>query len=69
MVIHKNLYGEGKIFSTMSIPLANNNMGKYPGLIKRGIYQEDAGYRRQSYEPVSYLWIYIDPRSDSSYDD
>ena len=53
----------------MSIPLANNNMGKYPGLIKRGIYQEDAGYRRQSYEPVSYLWIYIDPRSDSSYDD
>ena len=36
MVIHKHMDGVDTRFSTMAGPLANNNLGKWLGLIRRG---------------------------------
>ena len=37
-------------------------------MIKRGSCQASYEDSRCEYEPVSYLWPYIDPNSDSSFD-
>ena len=66
MVIHKHLYGEETIFSTMYGKLVINPLGKWLVLIRRGNYKSAAGYSRWSYEPVSYLWPDADHGSDYS---
>ena len=66
IVIHKNLGGKDTIFATMTGPFLNSSLGKYLGVIRRGIYQEESEDNRWTYEPVLYLWPYVDPDSDSS---
>ena len=66
MVLHKNIDGGNTIFSTMSVPLANNHVVKWLVLIRRGAYQAVSKDSRWAYEPVSYLWPDIDPDSDFS---
>ena len=65
MVIHKYMDGVDTRFSTMAGPLANNNLGKWLGLIRRGTYQAASEYIRWAYEPLTYLWPDIEPNSDS----
>ena len=65
MVPHKHVYGVDTIFATMSGPLANNLLGKWIGLIRRGTYQAAYEYIRWAYEPVSDLWPDIEPDGDS----
>ena len=68
MVIHKNLYGEETIFSTMSGPLVNNPPRKWLVVIRRGTYQAAAEDIRWAYEPVAYFCPDVEPVSDSSDD-
>ena len=63
MVLHKNVDGAETIFSIMAGPLANNLLGKYLGVIIRGIYQAASEDNRLVYYPVSDLWPNIDPES------
>ena len=68
MVLHKHVYGEESIFVPISVPLVNNPMGKFLGMIRRGTYQslyEDSGWE---HEPVSDLWPDIEPDSEYSSD-
>ena len=66
VVLHKHVYGAYTIFSTMEGPLANSHLGKWLGVIRRGTYQAASEDSRWVYEPVSDLWPYIDPASNSS---
>ena len=68
MVIHKHVDGADTRFSTMAVPLANNPLKKYTGVIRRGFYQAASEDSRWAYEPVSDLWPDIEPYSDSSND-
>ena len=68
MVFHKYLDWVDTIFSTMTGPLANNNLEKWLGVIKRGTYQASSEDRRWAYEPVYYLLPDIEPDSDYSDD-
>ena len=68
MVLHKHVDGADTIFSTMAGTLANNPLGKWLGVIRRGTYQAEYEDSRWAYEPVSDLWLDIDPGSDSSND-
>ena len=68
MVLHKYVYGTGTIFSTISVPLLKDPMGKWLGVIRRGTYQAAVGDIRWAYEPVSYLWPDVELHSDSSDD-
>ena len=67
MVLHKHVDWEDTIISTMEGPLANNPLGKWLGMIRRGIYQASSEDSRWSYEPASDFWTNIEPDSDSSY--
>ena len=68
MVLNKHLDWADTIFSTMEGPLANNPLGKWLGLIRRGTYQADSEDSMWAYESVSYLWPYLEPDSESSID-
>ena len=68
MVLQKHVYGVDTIFATMELPLVNNPLGKWLGVIRRGTYQSDSEDRRWAYEPVSDLWTDIDLDRDSSDD-
>ena len=68
MVIHKHVDRLDTIFSAISVPLVNNPLGKWFGLIRRGTYQAAAEDSRWSYQPVSDLWSDIKPGSDASAD-
>ena len=48
--------------------IGKNPLDKWIGVIRRGYYQEADEDRIWSYEPVSDLWPYIEPYSDSSVD-
>ena len=66
VVLHKYLDRSDTRFSTIKGPLLNNLLGKWLGVIRRGTYQAAYEDSRWAYEPVSGLWPYIDPDSDSS---
>ena len=68
MVLNKHLDGADTRFTTISGPLLNNPLEKCLGVIRKGSYQ--AGYEdiRWEYEPVSNLWPYTEPDSDSIFD-
>ena len=66
MVLHKHVDGADIIFSTTAGPLANNNLEKWLGLIRRGTCQAAYEDIRWAYEPVSDLWPDIELDSDSS---
>ena len=46
LVLQNNLYGEDTILTTMSVPLVNNPLDRWLGVIIRGSYQEAAEYSR-----------------------
>ena len=69
MVLHKHVYGEDTRFSTIEEPLVDNPLEKCLGVIRRGTYQELNEDNRWEYKPVSDLWIYVEPGSDSSDDE
>ena len=66
IVLHKHVDGAETRFSTVAGPLENDPLGKCLGVIRRGTYQ--AAYKDiiWEYEPVSGLWLYIEPNMDSS---
>ena len=68
MVLHKYVYWVDTIFATMVVPLVNNMLETWLGVIRRGTYQAAAEDSRWAYEPVSDLWPDIKPDSDSSDD-
>ena len=43
---HKHVDGTDTIFATMAVSLVKISLGKWIGLIRRGIYQESAEYIR-----------------------
>ena len=65
MVLHKHVYGKDTRFSTISGPLVEQSSEKWPGVIRRGKYQQPAGVLRWAYETVSDLWLDIHPGSES----
>ena len=65
MVLHKHVDGSDTRFSSMAGPLANNPLGKWLGVIRRGTYQSAPEDSRWEYEPVSDLWPDIEPDSNS----
>ena len=50
MVVYKNVDGEDTIFSTVSVPLVENPLVKWLGVIRRGTYKVAAEYIRGAYE-------------------
>ena len=54
------------IFANMAVPLANNILGEWLGVIRRGTYQEASEDSRWAYEPFYDLWTDIDTDGDSS---
>ena len=68
MVLHKHVYGLYTRFATMKGPLVKTRLEKLIGLIKRGTYQASSEDIRCAYEPLPYLWPYIDPDIESSDD-
>ena len=68
MVLHNNVDGADTRFSTMAGPLMKNPLGKWLGVIRRGTYQSEYQDIRWSYKPVSDLWLYVEPDSNSSDD-
>ena len=66
MVLHKHADGADTRFATMARPLMKKPLEKWLGVIRRGTYKEESEYIRWAYEPVSDLWIDIEPDSDSS---
>ena len=64
MVPHKHVDGADTVFYTIARPLANNPLGKWLGVIRKGTYQDS----RWEYDPVSDLWLDIEPDIDSSND-
>ena len=55
--------------STISWVLVNNPLGYWLERIIIETYQAASGYIRLEYKPVSYVWPYIEPDSDSSDDE
>ena len=53
MVIHNHIDGADTIFSTITVPLANNPLVKWIGVIRRRTYQASYEDSRRAYEPVS----------------
>ena len=53
MVLHNHLYVSYTRFSTMAGPFANNLLGKWLEVIRRGTYQIASEDIRWAYEPVS----------------
>ena len=41
MVLHKHVYGSDAIFATIPVPLVNNPIVKWIGVIRRGSYQAE----------------------------
>ena len=68
MVFHKHVDGTDTRFTTISGPLANNNMVKCLRVIRRDFYQAAAEDSIWEYEPFSDLWIDIEPNIDPSVD-
>ena len=66
MVLHKYVDGVDTIFATMVVPLVNNMLETWLGVIRRGTYQAASEDSRWAYEPVSDLCPYIEPAGDSS---
>ena len=68
MVLHNIVDGADTRFDNMEGPLTNNPLLKWLGVVRRGTYQAASEDISWAYEPVSDLWPYIDPDSDSSDD-
>ena len=68
MVLHNHVNGAETRFSTMAGPLAKNPFEKWLGVIIRGTYQSASKDSRWAYEPLSDLWLDIEPASESSND-
>ena len=68
MLLHKHVDVVDTRFSTTSVPLANNTLGKLVVVIRRGSYQAAAEDSRWAYETVSDLWPDMVTDSDSSVD-
>ena len=60
MVIHNHLDEVDTMFSIMEVPLVNNPLFKWIGVIIRGTYQAEVEDSRWEYDPVSYLWPDVD---------
>ena len=65
MVLQKHVDGADTRFSTMAGPFANNPLGGFLGVIRRGTYQTASEDSRWENEPLSDLWLDIEPDSDS----
>ena len=65
MVLHKHVDDADTIFTTMSVPLENNILEKWLGVIRRESYQEVSEDIRWAYGPVYDLWTDIEPDNDS----
>ena len=51
----------------MLVPLVKNPLEKLLEFIRRGTYQASYEDRKWSYEPVSYLWLDVEPDIDYSF--
>ena len=65
MALHKHVDGADTRFYTMVGPSANNSLGKWLGVIRRGTSQAESEDGRWAYEPVSDLCPDIEPDSES----
>ena len=65
MVIHKHIDGVDTRFATMEVPLANNPLGGFLGVIIRGTHKATFEDNRWAYKPVYDLWPDIESDSDS----